>query len=469
MKMLTCSKLSSYFTNSVWWLTKGIAMLWVAGDISVQAQQLDQTQSQSESAKAPVKWVQAKDLPLKATETGNTKEKPSVVSTALKWWRSTDRPGDLQIHGFVTQAYTLTSDNDVFGNSDKRGSFGLTEAGLNASVRPLPKLQLSAQVLSRRAGEGNTGMPRLDFAFLDYRLYSHETNQFGVRVGRLKNPFGFYNDTRDVAFTRPGILLPQSIYFDRTRNLGLSGDSVQLYGETAVARLGTISTQFGVWLPIVSDKDTQLSILGAIPIGQLNREVSYIGRGIFETNDKSLRLGISGIWLNTSYDPSSKSHDPVGPGTFQFTPIYFSAQYNTERWTLTSEYAIRHLKYDDNFNSKALNGLNLYGESYYFQGEYRFTPRLEGIVRYDVLYTDRSDRDGSHWAAQSSARQGLEHTRFAKDITVGLRWNVTPEFMLRAEYHHVNGTGWLSRLDNPTPTDTVQHWDLYSILASYRF
>ncbi|UJP00803.1 MAG: hypothetical protein LZF64_03190, partial [Nitrosomonas sp.] len=89
--------------------------------------------------------------------------------------------------------------------------------------------------------------------------------------------------------------------------------------------------------------------------------------------------------------------------------------------------------------------------------------------RYDVLYADRSDRDGSHWASQNSARQGLEHTRFAKDITVGLRWNVTPEFMLRAEYHHVNGTGWLSRLDNPAPRDTEQHWDLYSILASYRF
>ncbi|MDE2387631.1 MAG: hypothetical protein KGN35_00870 [Betaproteobacteria bacterium] len=468
MKMLTCSRLNSYFISPVQWLIKVVAVLWVAGDISAQAQQLDQSQNQPESAKAPIKWVQAKDLPVEATETDNAKEKSSVVSTALKWWRSTDRPGDLQIHGFVTQAYILTSDNNVFGNSEKGGNFGLTEAGLNASVRPLPKLQLSAQVLSRRAGEGSTGTPRLDFAFLDYRLYSHETNQFGVRVGRLKNPFGFYNDTRDVAFTRPGILLPQSIYFDRTRNLGLSGDSVQLYGETAVARLGTISTQFGAWLPIVSDKDTQFSILGARPAGQLNREVSYIGRGIFETNDKRLRLGISGIWLNTSYDPSNKSHDPLGPGAFQFTPIYFSAQYNTERWTLTSEYAIRHLKYDHNFHSKSLDGINLYGESYYFQGEYRFTPRVEGIVRYDVLYTDRSDRSGNHWAARTGLH-GLEHTRFAKDITVGMRWNVTPEFMLRAEYHHVNGTGWLSRLDNPSPRDTVKNWDLFAIQASYRF
>ena len=469
MKMLTCSRLSSYFISSARWLIKGFAVLPVIAGVSAQAQQPEQLQKQSESARPPVKWVQAKDLPAEVTETGNVKEKPGVVSTALKWLRSSDRPGDLQIHGFVTQAYLVTSDNDVFGNSDKGGSFGLTEAGLNASVRPLPKLQLSAQVLSRRAGEGNTGMPRLDYAFLDYRLYSHEANQFGIRIGRIKNPFGFYNETRDVAFTRPSILLPQSIYFDRTRNLGLSSDSVQLYSDAAVFNWGTLTTQFGVSLPVVNDKDTESSLLGAVRPGHLGREVGYIGRGIFETNDKRLRLGISGIWLNTTYDPNHRVNDPLGPGGLQFTPIFFSAQYNAERWTLTSEYAIRHFKYGNNFNTGALNGLDFFGESYYFQGEYRFTPKLEGILRYDALFTDRSDRNGSEWAAQNPMRQGLEHTRFAKDITVGLRWNVTPEFMLRAEYHHVNGTGWLSRLDNPVAGDTKQHWDLFAIQASYRF
>ena len=466
MKMLTCSRLSSYFVRSVRQLVSGLAVLSVIAGVSVQAQQLEQPQKQLDSTRPPVKWVQAKDLPAEATESGKIQEKTGVVSTALKWLNSTDRLGDLQIHGFVTQAYLVSSDNDVFGNSDKGGSFGLTEAGLNASLRPLPKLQLSAQVLSRRAGEGNTGMPRLDYAFLDYRLYSHEANQFGIRVGRIKNPFGFYNETRDVAFTRPSILLPQSIYFDRTRNLGLSSDSVQLYSDVAVFNWGTLSTQFGISLPVVSDKDTESSLLGAVRPGHLGREVGYIGRGIFETNDKRLRLGVSGIWLNTNYNPHG-ANDRLGPGLLEFTPVFFSAQYNTERWTLTSEYAIRPFNYNDSFNGR-LKGLHFVGESYYFQGEYRFTPKWEGILRYDALFIDRSDRSGNQWAALNFA-QGLEHSRYARDITVGLRWNVTPEFMLRAEYHHVNGTGWLSRLDNPNPRDTVKNWDLFAIQASYRF
>ena len=188
-------------------------------------------------------------------------------------------------------------------------------------------------MLSRRAGEANTGMPRLDYGFLDYRLYSQETNQFGLRVGRLKNPLGFYNETRDVAFTRPSILLPQSIYFDRTRNLGLSGDSVQLYGESAHASWGSISTQFGIVLPIVSDRDTELAFLGAQRPGHLTREVSYIGRGIYETNDKRIRLAVSGTWLNTGYNPGMV--DPLSSGSIQFSHIYFYAQYNSEPWTLT--------------------------------------------------------------------------------------------------------------------------------------
>ena len=468
MKMLTCSRLSSYFIRFGQRMVRGLAVLSAMAVAAVQAQQLDQPQKQPDSASPPVKWVQTKDLPVEAVDTGKAQEKAGVVSTALKWLRSADRPGDLQIHGFVSQAYLVTSDNDVFGNSDKGGSFGLTEAGLNASVRPLPKLQLSAQVLSRRAGEGNTGMPRLDYAFLDYRLYSHEANQFGIRVGRIKNPFGFYNETRDVAFTRPSIMLPQSIYFDRSRNVGLSSDSVQLYGDAAIFDWGTLSTQFGVTLPIVSNKEWESSLLGGIQPGHMERDVSYIGRGIFETNDKRLRLGVSGIWLNTAYDPQG-ARDPLGAGALEFTPVFFSAQYNTERWTLTSEYAIRPFQYGDSFKAPVLKGLHFVGESYYFQGEYRFTPKLEGILRYDALFTDRSDRSGSDWAALNPARQGLEHSRFARDITVGIRWNVTPEFMLRAEYHHVNGTGWLSRLDNPSPRDTVKNWDLFAIQASYRF
>jgi hypothetical protein len=106
------------------------------------------------------------------------------------------------------------------------------------------------------------------------------------------------------------------------------------------------------------------------------------------------------------------------------------------------------------------------GESYYVQGTYRFTPTLEGLVRYDALFTNKNDRNGEEFARIFDRPA---HSRFAIDWTVGLGWNITPSFLLRAEYHNVDGTAWLPLPDNPDPTATEQHWDMFLVQGSYRF
>lgn len=394
-----------------------------------------------------------------------------TTNSFSNWWSETNLLDNLKFQGFASQAFISTTDNDVFGNTDQGGSFGFTEIGLNALFRPLPKLQLSAQMLSRRAGEGgNAGMPRLDFGVLDYRLFSHETHQFGIRVGRLKNPFGFYNDTRDVAFTRPSILLPQSIYFDRTRNLGLSAESVQLYGETSHPTIGVFSAQFGVLRPLVTDKETEFAIFNSMPLGEFSPRASLIGRGIYETHDARIRLAVSGIWLNADYKPGA--NDFFSNGSFTFSPIYFSAQYNAEKWSITGEYALRRLDFK-NFGHPVFDEQadNTIGESFYVQGVYRFLPKWEALLRYDVFFADRDDRRGKkyvQWRADNGLTPRPAHSRFARDITVGLRWNITPQIMARLEYHHITGTGWLSGLDNPAGS-TVKEWDLFAAQLSFRF
>lgn len=371
-------------------------------------------------------------------------------------------PQNLQIHGFASQSWLKSSGNNVFGKSaSDSGSFDFRELGLNASMRPLTNLQFSAQMLSRTAGEGSPGNLRLDYGFVDYAFLSDESKQLGIRLGRMKNPLGLYNDTRDVPFTRPSILLPQSIYFDRTRKLAIAADGVHLYGEHR-SDIGNVSFQIGAVRPLVRGAETEVALLGHDMSGHLTPDISYVGRGIYELDEGRLRFSFSGTQLNLNYSPTSV--DPLGAGSIRFTPLIFSAQYNAEHWSLTSEYALRHFEYK-NFGISQLN-LDFFGESYYLQGTYRFNPEWEAIVRYDVLHTDSDDRSGKKWAAATGRPA---HNRFARDITVGLRWNITPSFMLRAEYHRVNGTGWLSALDNPNSEERSQDWDLFSILGSYRF
>ena len=58
---------------------------------------------------------------------------------------------------------------------------------------------------------------------------------------------------------------------------------------------------------------------------------------------------------------------------------------------------------------------------------------------------------------------------FARDTTLGLRWDTTPNLMLRAEFHHVDGTGWLPGPDNPVFFSREQRWNMWLLQAAYRF
>lgn len=366
-----------------------------------------------------------------------------------------------QVHGFASQSYILTSDNNLFGDSDEeQGSLDFSEAGVNVSWLALSNLQIAAQGLFRRAGEGHEHDFELDYALIDYSAISTGDGRLGLRLGRVKNPLGFYNDTRDVAFTRPSILLPQSIYFDRTRKLALSSDGAQLYGEYR-GRWGDVTAQFGPGFPQVSDRDTEISLFGGVDRqGDLDSEVSLIGRVIYELDGGRLRLGLTGVDLHIDFEPSPASPDPFVDIGFQ--PWIISAQYNTDDWSFTGEYALRP------FSLQASGGppLEVDGESYYIQAAYRFHPKWELMARYDALFTDRDDRDGLKFKARTGAPA---NTRFAKDWTVGMRFDLTPSIMLRAEYHHVNGTAWLPLQDNLDRTALTREWDLYAMLVAFRF
>lgn len=133
----------------------------------------------------------------------------------------------VQVHGFLSQAAAISDHNNLGGKSSDGVAFDLRELGGNISWLPDPDWLLSAQVLMRWAGKTDDGDLRLDYAFIDRTLTFGE-DQVGVQLGKIKNPSGLYNTTRDVAHTRPGILMPQSIYWDRIRDFVLAAPGVSV-------------------------------------------------------------------------------------------------------------------------------------------------------------------------------------------------------------------------------------------------
>lgn len=370
--------------------------------------------------------------------------------------------GKLHINGFASQAVVRTSDNRYFGDSPDT-SFDFTELGVNASYQVIPSLLLSAQVLSRRAGDMYDGSLSLDYALLDYAFLSDAERRLGVRAGRVKNPLGLYNETRDVPFTRPGIFLPQVIYYDKVRNVLLSSDGVMFYGDL-FGDYGSLSLTLTGGQPVI-DENVEWAYLADDLDGDLEPDgISWVGSLWYSTPTDELKLGLSGLIAEMSFDAGPTS--PLQSGSIDVAGWIASLQYNAEDWTLSAEYSRQPTTWEDfgpfwPFEDQVTEG-------YYLQGAYRLRPNLELMARYEEGFADRNDRDGR---ALSALTGGFtpRFDFFSKIWTLGLRWDINPHVMLRLEYQRHDGTYHLSIRENPDPTQLVREWDVFAASISVRF
>lgn len=370
-------------------------------------------------------------------------------------------PEHLQLHGFLSQGFVHTSANRFFGSSDRDpGSWEFRELGANLSYQARPDLLLSAQVLSRTAGEMYDGQPQLDYGLIDFAPFMGTEARAGLRLGRLKNPLGFYNDTRDVPFTRPSIFLPQSIYFDFVRNLELASDGGGLYADLPLGA-GTLSLQLYAGVPSLDENVEYVYLTADFP-GRLDSASPWpVGRLLYELDGGRWRFAYS--QASGTMDYRQGEGDFLGDGRIDMDFMILSAQYNAERWSLTAEFMREPVTWRE-FNVPGLNRRTT-AEGFYLQGAYRPAPDWELMLRYDLSALDKDDRDGIRMEAATGIPA---HNFFARDLTLGARWEVSDQFILWAEYHRVRGTAWLSPREN-NPLDKEKDWDMFALQATFRF
>ena len=381
-----------------------------------------------------------------------------------------DKENKFQMHGFVSQSFIYTDKNNFLGESSENGSFDFTELALNFSYRAWDKFYVAGQLLSRRAGELDNGHLAIDFALIDYRYRDAVDYQLGIRAGRLKNALGFYNKTRDVPFTRPSIILPQSIYFDRTRDLAISSDGVQLYGYRNLDS-GLLILELGLIMPLMDGRNTELAILSVDRAGSLSGELGSLARLVFNTSDQRLKVSLTDLFLNAAYNESGF----VDNGKFQFRQTIFSVNLNRGNWDYSSEYARREISFDGmpvNYVPPFLSHTT--GESYYFQTIYHADNFWSAYLRYDVLFQNKKDRRGEQYVIDFDLFAGtsmnkLLYSRFAKDKTLGVQWDTSHALMWRLELHVIDGIAWLPLQNNPNIGDAEQRWKILAASVSYKF
>jgi hypothetical protein len=364
-----------------------------------------------------------------------------------------------QLHGFAAQAYAHSDGNNYVGSS-LDGSFEFYELGLNAAAARGP-FALSAQGLLRRFGNLDDGDLRLDYAFADYRAISTLDYKLGVRLGRVKNHYGFFNDSRDVVFTRPGILLPSSVYFEGTgiRGILFSSDGAQIYGGIGLGDhyLSLAATRA---IDYTAGKDEKRALVGdtsAFP-NDLDIDGLTIVRLMDEWAGGTWRAALTYTSARVSLAASMQS--PLA-GSLDADIWVASLRHNAERFAVTAEYQVTHTQIDTNFTGRDRSS----SDGGYLQFDYLIQPRWTAMLRYDLIFSDRDDRDGRDYAAQTGDDRS---SRYARDLTAGLKWLPDEHWGVWLEHHVIRGSASAPSIENQGRSLRAEG-NLFVMMLGYHF
>jgi hypothetical protein len=376
-----------------------------------------------------------------------------------------------RINGFLSQAAFHTSDNGFSGDSDDGISTDFNEAGLNASLNLTPELRLAGQLLARNAGNFDNGSLRTDYFHADWQFFSNTDLRIGARVGRVRNAYGLYNETRDVAHTRPGITAPGVIYIEQARDLTISRDGFGLYSDI-FSSAGTLAIEAGAGKARVSSRLVKEALIAqAAGVEPDDARVAMLALN-WEDADGHWRFAFSqyritsdvSVWLGAIVEGLEETVD----GDFTLDTTLLSAQYSTEHWQLTAEYLRFDYDLDFDFVRRRYPG-----EGAYLQYTWFFSPAWQTYIRYEYGVLDRNHRNGSSMEQFCGALLdeycNARSNGFRRDTGIGLRWDINAQWMAAAEVHYVEGAMGLAYSDNPDHTAIATYWTLFGIEVAFRF
>ena len=396
------------------------------------------------------------------------------------------------IHGFLSQGYLKSTENDFLSVSTEDGTFSFTEMGVNFSAQMTEKLRLGLQLFSRDFGpEGNFDVI-LDWAIGEY----HWRDWLGLRFGKVKLPVGFYNQGRDVDMLRTSIFLPQAIYHERLRDMMNAFVGGELYGNLPLSVCGDLDYElYGGTLDLDDSIILKNFILrGAsqgmpsgsrVSLTDLDVEVEYLAGGALRWNTplNNLRLGFSILTTKSDMNADLITSIPFVPqmAVLQMTsqlPVdvemtvnysyVASAEFSLWDLTVTGEYFYQNSDIRTNLDLgipgvPSLMEIEQNHTGYYGQIAYRFCSWFEASTYYCEYYPIADDRSGDSYAAKGQPNFLAWH----KDLALSLRFDITSYWLIKLEGHFIDGAASLERAGEAE--DAERRWGLFAVKTTFNF
>ncbi len=381
--------------------------------------------------------------------------------------------GMVEIHGFASATYLQSSGNNIIEDSED-GTFNFNDFGLNAGATFHDDIYVGFQVMSRDYGAVGNNDIYVNWALVDYQW----RDALGFKIGKVKRPQGLYGDVRDYDFLRTSIMLPQNtIYNENEREYYESYTGGGLYGTFNLGKGGNLG--YDIYYGINYDIDED----GGLARGMDSSRFQYVDGSIGYTFGTRLKwhTPVSGLLLALSYSQMEAEIDakvnlsslPIAlDGFFDFPTLHavvLSMEYAIGDLTVSAEY--EHLQGDYIFDidmsalgmpsSRTVGDLT--GESYYLMLSYQFVDWFTAGVYYVENIPNTDDRDGDDLVAQG--RPSFE--AWQHDLAVTARFDLTDFWLIKLEYHYLDGMSLLTEADNPEGFE--KSWDYFAVRTTLNF
>jgi hypothetical protein len=340
---------------------------------------------------------------------------------------------NIQFHGYATQGFLYTTDNNIFTTMSSNGSPAWTEAVVNLTAQPQSKLRIGVQ--ARYFVLGNYGNEiTLDWAQADYKF----NDMFGIRAGKVKTPSGMFNETQDIDPSYLWSLLPQTVYPIGSRNSMLAHYGGVVYGTLKMGPAGKLEYRGWDGERILSSNDgyfTSLREEGIVfPNGlygvtlgaHINWHTPLKGLSLGAADSRQEQWGgpVSYSVLAANVTAQTISGTMTLPALDQ--PFYFG-RYEKPKFSVAGEYTRTQPNLILNLAPAVPAPVNYANDwrSWYVMATYKPTSKLNlGI--YDTQEIDY--------------KSALGPARYSKDWAFSGRYDFNEFLYAKAEEHVIDGT-----------------------------
>ncbi len=364
---------------------------------------------------------------------------------------------------WASQSFIKTSSNSVSGNSTQ-GSFDRREIGVLASYELSPSVDLRGLVISDKYGLRTDGTPFVGVALADVH-HSNFDYTAGVRIGRSKIDYGFYNTVRLNPSLRDTDFAPQGIYRDQFMYMASFGDGIQAYYKRRVFGY-EVSVEAGIARPNLTPMEDTVNVFLNLPpsVGTFDTSSSRV----FSTNliVSDFDNGIVARYDRLDLRYPFKSVSPALPSGDLHSILHYAG--------------VR----------KYFDGFDLTGEALYVQrtgsywdsliGDYNFGPPITvGVsARFNVGPNTTVTVGENAWYTNWSSKDGTDNHKYnpyapkeryySDDKNIGIK-HVVNHWTAKLEYHKIKGTNTLSIVENADMNKMVADYTLISTSLTYKF